>query len=255
MTGRAEPLPQGALAGRLPVSACAFFLDVDGTLLEIKPRPEDVVADDALRRLLRALEKRAGGAFALVSGRRIDDVDRIFSPLQFPCAGLHGAEIRFPDGTRTEARTDLEEGALARARSRCKEFVAENPGARLEDKGAALALHFRQRPDLESKVLTYLRSLAGDGLAVQEGKMVAELKDARVSKGSAIEALLASPPFARRRPVFIGDDVTDESGFQLVNAIGGISVRVGCADAVTKARFCLEDPAALRRELGLLAPG
>jgi trehalose 6-phosphate phosphatase len=247
----AELLPPGRLAALAPAQESAFFLDVDGTLLEIKPRPEDVVADEVLTRLLKGLQEKAGGALALVSGRRIDDVDRIFSPLKFACAGLHGAEMRFPDGSFVRLEADGSE-ALARARSQCKDFIAENPGARLEDKGAALALHFRERPDLEGKVLAFAQSLAGGGFAVQEGKMVAELKDARASKGNAIKLFLSQPPFAGRRPVFIGDDVTDESGFQLVNVLGGVSVRVGSAGAATTARYFFRDVAETRRELGRL---
>lgn len=248
MTGSAEPLPPGGLTSWAGGSGSAYFLDVDGTLLEIEPRPEDVAADASLRGLLHRLQTEAGGALALVSGRKIADVDRIFAPLLFPCAGLHGAEIRFPDGTRTEPAR----GVMEPARSRCQQFVAANPGAMLEDKGATLAVHFRQRPDLASDVLALLGPFARNGLVVQEGKMVAELREARYSKGTAIEALLANAPFAGRMPIFIGDDVTDESGFRLVNATGGISIRVGPPDVATQARFRVDDPAHLRRELGLL---
>jgi len=241
-------MPPGGLAKAAPASGSAYFLDVDGTLLDIRPRPEDVVADEGLRILLTALAAAADGALALVSGRRIDDIDRIFAPLAFPAAGLHGAEIRFPDGSRILAQS----GVMDFARPELGAFVARHPGLRLEDKGATLAVHFRQRPELASEVLRALAAVAHEGLAVQEGKMVAELKQVQYAKGAAIASLLEAAPFLGRRPVFIGDDLTDESGFCFVNAQGGVSIRVGPAEGTSAARFCLDDPAGLRRELGAL---
>jgi trehalose 6-phosphate phosphatase len=226
----------------------ALFLDVDGTLVEIKPRPEDVVAEGSLIEILAGLEAAYGGALALVSGRRIDDVDRIFAPRHFAAAGLHGAELRFPDGTRVAASSAV----MDAVRPRILDFVAALDGVWLEDKGATLAVHFRQRPELESRVLAFLGPFARDGLVVQEGKMVAELKESRHDKGSAIAAFLAVAPFAGRTPVFVGDDRTDETGFALVNTRGGIAIRVGSAEVATQARFRLDDPAALRRVLELL---
>ena len=136
------------------------------------------------------------------------------------------------------------------------DFVAAHPGLRLEDKGAALAVHFRQTPELAGDVLEFLKSLAQkNGLAVQEGKMVAELKQARHDKGKGIAALLARPPFLGRKPVFIGDDLTDESGFSFVNAHGGVSVRVGPAGTATNARYRLRNPASVRAELHRLLSG
>ncbi len=224
----------------------AFFFDVDGTLLELKPMPQDVVADAALRDLLRALAARNAGAVALVSGRAIADLDRIFAPLILPAAGLHGAEIRFPDGVRTHTGA----GIMDHARPDLARFVAAHPGLMLEDKGATLAVHFRQRPDLASDVLTCMRRFApGDDIAVQEGKFVVELKPAGFDKGSAIASLLRHPPFAGRKPVFYGDDLTDEAGFSFVNKYGGLSVRIGQSDVPTQAQAHLDDPAAMRHAI------
>lgn len=233
-----------------PPSACAYFLDVDGTLLEIRPRPEDVVADHALRALLTELAAAANGALGLVSGRQIDDIDRIIAPLVFPAAGLHGAEIRFPDGSRTVPQN----GAMDTVRLPIADFIATQPGLFCEDKGATIAIHFRQRPELAGDVLVFLRTLAQSaGLSVQEGKMVAELKQTHHDKGRGIGALRERPPFFGRKPVFIGDDLTDESGFRFVNAVGGISVRVGSTGVGSDARHFLLDPAQVRIELrGLL---
>lgn len=248
MAGRPEALPAGALAVWATAPASAYFLDVDGTLLGIEPRPEDVVADSALLALLQGLEARAGGAFALVSGRRIDDIDRIFAPVRFPAVGLHGAEMRLADGIRIFA----DGGRMDEMRPSLRAFVEARDGVWIEDKGATLAVHFRQRPELAGEVLSFLRPLARGGLMVQEGKMVAELRESRHDKGKAIDTLMAIPPFAGRMPIFVGDDVTDESGFEVVNRRGGFSIRVGAAEAETKARFRLADPAELRRELAAL---
>lgn len=242
----------GDLAKIAPCSCCAYFLDVDGTLLDIMPRPEDVVADEPLRRLLSRVSAAANGALALVGGRALKDIDRIFAPLIFPAAALHGADIRFPDGSRSSATS---EAAMAGLRRPVAKFAAAHNGLRLEDKGASLAIHFRQAPHLAHEVMEFAASLArANGLAVQEGKMVAELKDPQHDKGKGIAALLAKQPFSNRKPVFIGDDLTDESGFRLINAHGGISVRVGVASYGSEASFFLFDPAAVRAELRRLLP-
>lgn len=254
MAAASVSLQPGDLARIAPLCSCAYFLDADGTLLDIMPHPEDVVADETLRTLLAGLVGAARGALALVTGRAIKDIDRIFAPLIFPVAGLHGAEIRFPDRSRGNSPND---GAMDGVRQPLADFMAAHPGLRLEDKGAALAVHFRQAPDLADEVLEFLRLLAQQtGLAVQEGKMVAELKQAHYDKGNGIAALLANPPFLGRKPVFIGDDLTDESGFVFVNAQGGVSVRVGPTGIASDAHYRLTDPASVQAELHrLLADG
>lgn len=250
MAGAPLTLFPGDLARLAPLSSSAYFLDVDGTLLEIKPRPEDVVADDDLRTLLSGVAGAARGALAFVSGRKIEDLDRIFTPLIFSVVGLHGAEIRYANGSRIVAP----EGAMCAVLQPLVDFAAAHPGLRLEDKGAAIAVHYRQAPEYADEVLKFASALAEtNGLAVQPGKMVAELKEARHDKGRGIAALLASPPFSGRKPVFIGDDATDESGFLFVNAQGGISVRAGPPGAVTQARYVLRDPADVRAELRRLS--
>jgi trehalose 6-phosphate phosphatase len=241
-------LRPGELAQLASLSTSAFFLDVDGTLLDIKPRPQDVVADPTLLGLLARLSAGADGALALVSGRTIDDLDRIFAPLSLPAAGLHGAEVRQADGARSRGASAV----MDAARPVLAAFAAKHPGLMLEDKGATLALHYRQRPDLAAEVLAAARTAVSAGLVVQGGKMVAELREARHNKGTAISALLATRPFAGRRAVFLGDDLTDESGFAAVNAAGGLSLRVGPLDEPSAARFRLRDPESLRGELALL---
>jgi trehalose 6-phosphate phosphatase len=140
------------------------------------------------------------------------------------------------------------------ARPEVRRFVARHPGLMLEDKGATLAVHFRERPDLAAKVLTFMHGFApGDNIAVQEGKFVVELKPAAFDKGSAIKSMMTSAPFIGRIPVFYGDDLTDEAGFTSVNTMGGLSVRIGDRNTPTEAREHLADPQAMRHELDALA--
>ena len=224
-------------------SHTAFFLDVDGTLLGFEERPEDVVADAALLDILRTLGERSGGALALVSGRMISDLDRIVAPLTLPAGGVHGAELRFADGRREAAAGT----AIAEVRAAAETFVAAHPGLRLEDKGgAAIALHYRQAPGRKDEVRAFLdATVTDDALAIQHGKMVAEVKPAGCHKGKAIDALMATPPFAGRVPLFMGDDLTDEHGLATVNELGGVSIKVGAADEATVARHRLADTSAV----------
>jgi trehalose 6-phosphate phosphatase len=219
---------------------------VDGTLLDLRPRPEDVVADAELRDLIIRVREVTRGALALVSGRAIADLDRIFSPIELPAAGLHGSELRFPDGNTRMTTASV----MDHARPAVSRFVAEHEGLRLEDKGATLAVHFRARPELGREVLSFLSTFTpGDDLAVQEGKMVVELKPALYDKGTAIGAMMQHMPFTGRLPIFYGDDLTDEAAFTYVNRLGGLSVRIGEPHVPTEARLHLADPAAMRAHL------
>ena len=212
------------LARVLVAEPTALFLDVDGTLLALRPLPTDVCSDTDLRALVTSASARCDGALALVSGRTIADLDRIFAPLILPAAGTHGAELRFADATREVDAPDL----MDAVRPAVGRFVDAHAGLLFEDKGLTLAVHFRQRPELERDVVGMMTALVeGRDLSVQRGKMVAELKPATIDKGRAIARLMASEPFAGRRPAFFGDDVTDESGFRYVKSVGGVSVRVG----------------------------
>ncbi len=241
--------PRNALAAlkagtlRLVARDTAVFLDVDGTLLGFRSRPEEVVADAELLALLGRLNAAAGGAVALVSGRMVSDLDRIVAPLALPAAGVHGADIRFADGRRVA----IGAAAMAPVRSLVEAFVAPRSGLMLEDKGATLALHYRHAPECESELRTFVKSLRGTaGIVVQEGKFVAELKPVGCDKGSAILALMATPPFRGRCPLFIGDDLTDEHGFLAVNGVGGVSIKVGPADGETSAAWQVADPVETR---------
>jgi trehalose 6-phosphate phosphatase len=220
----------------------ALFLDVDGTILAIAATPAAVrVPGRAIVALASAHEELAG-ALALVSGRNIADLDRLFAPLRLPTAGVHGAERRTADGL---VRTHDNAAALAPARTLLARWVAAHPGALLEDKHTALALHYRNAPELEPAArVAAAAALAtvGPAFHVQEGKRVLEVKANAVGKGKAIEAFMAEQPFAGRRPVFVGDDLTDEDGFEVVNRLGGHSIAVGVARP-THARWRVPDEA------------
>jgi trehalose 6-phosphate phosphatase len=224
---------------------CAFFLDVDGTLLEIAANPNAVRVDAELLRLLERLHKASGGAVALISGRAISDLDFRLPNLRLPRAGQHGLERRDASG-----RLWLHPAAPAekeRIRKALAPMLEAHPGLLLEDKGLTLALHYRQARELEAEVIAAMARLIGQSegrLVLQLGKCVAEAKPGGFDKGTAIEEFLAEPPFKDRRPVFIGDDLNDEHGFAVLNRVGGLSVKVG--PEPTCAAYRLPDVASVR---------
>lgn len=235
------------------LSAIALFLDVDGTLLEIAARPQAVSVPDDLRERLRTLSLATGGAVALVSGRAITDLDALFAPLTLPSAGLHGFEHRGASGAYRR-RPLPSTAVLAAARGAMLHLAEQYSGLLVEDKRFALALHYRDAPQLEDTVVAAMREIAaraGNELELQRGKMVAELRPAGATKAEAVAAFLAEAPFAGRRAVFIGDDLTDEPAFELVNRSQGLSVVVG-AERASAARARLTDVTAVRGWLAQL---
>jgi len=231
--------------------AVALFLDVDGTLLDFARRPDAVEPSAGLTDILRRLEFKLGGALALISGRAVDDLDRIFDPLRLPTGGQHGLERRDAEGALHVA--DVAH-ALEGIRPQLRDFVDRHEGALLEDKGAALALHYRMAPAAEAAARTLVESLTAnrDELHYLAGKMVFEIKPCAVDKGVAIASFMAEAPFSGRMPVFLGDDVTDEDGFRFVNQTGGLSVRVGQSQD-SAARFALPDVPAVLDWLQIVA--
>jgi len=227
----------------------AFLLDIDGTLLDIEGHPDDVRIGRAELELVSGLHRATGGALALVSGRPLAGIDVLFHPLKLPIAGQHGAERRDARGRRHRHRFPVE--TLHQAAAPVRKFVARNEGLVFEDKGASVALHYRLAPHLEAAARSIIEDAArsaGGALEVQVGKMVYELKPAGVDKGSAIGEFMREEPFAGRTPVFLGDDVTDEFGFQVVNRLGGHSVKIGQGE--TAARWRLAGPVAAKAWLG-----
>jgi trehalose 6-phosphate phosphatase len=227
----------------------AFFLDLDGTLLEIAETPEEVDPGPQDVLLLGKLQHACDGALALISGRSLSRIDQLFSPLVLPAAGQHGVERRDAQGKRHRHRFPV--SSLRPAAGGIRSFAARHQGLVFEDKGASVALHYRLAPQLEAAARSVAEAAvaqAGGALEMQIGKMVFELKPAGVNKGSAIDQFMAEAPFAGRTPFFLGDDVTDEFGFQVVNRLGGHSVKIGRGE--TSARWRLADPAAAKAWLG-----
>lgn len=238
-------------------TAAALFLDVDGTLLEIAPRPDLVRVPRRLPALLAALAARRGGALALVSGRSLAQLARLFPVWRGAAAGLHGLERRRADGSLARIEDAAAMAALDRLRVPLADFARRRPGLLIEDKGGAVALHYRSRPQDESEIRAFAELLvqrAGPVLHLLSGKMLVEFRPHGISKGAAIAAFMIEPPFRGRRPVFLGDDVTDEDGFAAVNRQDGTSVRVG-GPAVTAARYGLSSVLAVRRWLAAGASG
>lgn len=226
-----------------PADDWALFLDVDGCLLEFADTPDAVTVPDALLATLAAVAQRLEGAVALVSGRSLASIDRLFAPLQLPASGLHGMEHR---STARQIAAPPAPAALGAIRNEARQIALAYPGALVEDKGPALGLHWRAA----AQAANALRSFAEvalprlPGYCLQHGDHVVELRPAASDKGSAILALLDDAPFRGRVPVFVGDDLTDESGFAVVNAHGGLSVLVGEREP-SAAHFGLHDPRAV----------
>jgi trehalose 6-phosphate phosphatase len=216
-----RPLPE-------PRRDWALFLDIDGTLIDIAPTPDAVVIPPELPDLLRALTGLLDGAVALISGRSLTDIDRLFAPLILAAAGQHGAELRHPDGNRH--KYGEAERELAALLPEIAKFVAERPGILIENKGMTVAVHCRQVPHYQAELgefLTALAARAGGGLETIRGHRVFEIKPCNLSKRTAVEHFMRIAPFAGRLPVFIGDDRTDEDGFAAAQAMGGHAIRIG----------------------------
>lgn len=234
-----------------PPGRWAFFLDVDGTLLEHVERPDAVRADASVIQLIAGLRAATGGAVALISGRPVAFIDLIFTPLRLPVAGLHGIERRDALGRLHNHHAQAGE-PLRLAAGRIADRASRHAGLLFEDKGRSLALHYRQAPQLESVAHEIAAAAAvelGKGFELLRGKMVIEIKPGGRDKGAAIEDFLGEAPFRGLIPAFVGDDVTDEYGFSVVNRLGGHSVKVGAGK--TAARWRLADTAAVRDWLAL----
>ncbi len=203
----------------------AMFLDIDGTLLDLAPTPRAVRVPPGLPALLSDLGQALDGAVALISGRALSDIDRLFPSLTLVAAGQHGAELRRPDGTVDRCApppSDLS--------ARIAAFAADRPGLLVEDKGMTVAVHWRQAPEYGETLGRFVDSVVSElGGAFQaiRGNRVFEIKPRAASKRTAVERLMASPPFAGRIPVFLGDDRTDEDGFAAALAMDGFAIRVG----------------------------
>lgn len=218
-----------------PPDNSAFFFDFDGTLVEIAPRPELVQLEPFVLEALRSLGAQYAGAVAIVTGRPLDVVDAFLAPLRLSVAAEHGSIRRDASG-----HTHLNEGnaqAIEAAYGALAPLEAANPGLILERKRSSVALHYRQRPELAGLCEAAVNDVVANdpGLVILPGKMVFELKPKGVDKGVAVRAFLEEAPFKGRTPIFVGDDVTDEHAFAIVNALGGMSVKIG--DGETQAKY------------------
>jgi trehalose 6-phosphate phosphatase len=215
-------------------SGSALFLDVDGTLLEIAPRPELVRVPRGLPALIDRVASQRDAALALISGRRMDQLDALFQPWHGAAAGLHGLERRRADGTTESGLDDESKAALDRLRPKLAALAADGGGLLLEDKGGALALHYRAAPQREPEIRAFAAALgreAASALRLIAGKMVIEFQQRTANKGVAIATFLSEPPFLGRQPIFVGDDTTDEDGFVEIRRRGGVAIRVGLSGA------------------------
>ncbi|MDB5889366.1 MAG: otsB [Polaromonas sp.] len=231
----------------LPVltAQTALFLDFDGTLADIATEPELVVVPDDLIGLLEQLSIRLDGALALVSGRKITDLDGFLSPLRLPTAAEHGAQQRMPSGDMLSLAAPPLHEVIRVAQA----LASQHTGLRVEIKSAAVAVHYRHAPELETFCLQALAEIVKitPGVELMQGKCVFEVKPSGISKGSAMQLFMSAPPFSGRLPLFAGDDTTDEAGFAAVQAMGGAAIKVG--EGISLAVYRCASPAQLRQWL------
>lgn len=207
----------------------ALLLDIDGTLLDLAPTPREVWVPPGLATTLNRLHEKTAGALALVSGRSLNDIDLIFAPEQFPAVGGHGAEMRISgDSEAVATRAPPMDKELKR---RLAAIAKLSPGILLEDKGYSLALHYRLAPHAEQAIydaVSLIRAEFPDApIEIMPGKCVCEIKPSGFNKASGVIELMSHQPFKGRRPIFIGDDVTDESVFAILSDFAGVAFSVG----------------------------
>jgi trehalose 6-phosphate phosphatase len=226
----------------------ALFLDFDGTLVELAPTPDEVRIPSELPDILKRLSAVLNGAVALVSGRKLSDLDHFLSPLNLPVAGQHGAELR---GADVGAQTFAPIHGVAPLLPAIEEFAARRPGLLVEAKGFSVAVHYRKAPAYQDELRDFLASLVAGhpgGLETIQGHSVLEIKPRAMNKGLAVRRFMEGPPFHGRFPVFIGDDRTDEDGFHAALSFGGAAIKVGLGGE-SLAPAHIADPAATRRWL------
>jgi trehalose 6-phosphate phosphatase len=218
----ALPVPPASM-----LDAAALFLDFDGTLVELADTPGDIQVRPELPPLLRRLSERLQGRVAIISGRAIADLERHLDCAGLGVSGSHGLELRLASGVLIPLAA---RSAVDAVRDEVHLFANAVPELLVEEKPASIAVHFRQAPDEAFRVEQFLSKLAlRHDLALQAGKMVLELRPKGADKGDALRAFMTEPPFAGARPIFVGDDMTDEDAFEAAAALGGAGILVGPA--------------------------
>jgi trehalose 6-phosphate phosphatase len=231
-----DPPPPDLLEG------AALFLDFDGTLVELAETPDAIAVSPGLGPLLDRLRRRLEGRLAIVSGRALSDLERHLPKAGIAFSGSHGLELKLADGSGLPLSVPV---GLDDIHARVRRFAAATEGLLAEEKPASIALHYRLAPDQAARVAEFMENVARDtGFAVQHGAMVAELRARGADKGDAIRAFMTEPPFVGARPVFVGDDLTDEHGFAATAGLGGAGVLVG-PERATAARYRLASVAAV----------
>lgn len=226
---------------------CALFLDLDGTLAELAPRPDDVVPHHERTDILRGLVKTTGGRVAVLTGRALAEADRILESAVISVAAVHGLVRRLSPGTVVSV---LPSPKLGQAKVTLDALAADHPGLLVEDKEASVALHYRLAPEAAPAVRDTTEQLSRAlGLVLQEGAMVSELRTAGPNKGDSLRAFMAWPPFTGAVPIAIGDDLTDEDAFAAAEALGGYGILVG-EPRPTHARYRLGSVAEVLAWLG-----
>lgn len=224
----------------------ALYLDIDGTILDLAPSPDAVEVPNYLVTLLQRLSNQLQGAVAFVSGRTIAAIDRLFEPLKLPTIGVHGGEVRTPDGQIKLHTSGVSK--LIAAEPLLKQGIVNMRGVLLENKRSAIALHYRNAPNCGREVLKVTELVAGvmgSEFAVRLRKCLVEIRPRHVTKGAALLRLMERAPFCGRTPIYAGDDSADEDAFEVVNRLGGISIHVG-ETAPTAAHCQVPDPGQLR---------
>jgi trehalose 6-phosphate phosphatase len=226
----------------LSTTDTALFLDFDGTLADLALQPDAVRVPPELTEVLQRLAQCLGGALAVVSGRRLVDLDHFLAPLKLPMAAEHGALRRSASGRLSALRPP----DLGEATAMADSLVIQYPGLLMERKTSSVALHYRQRPELAQLCVAAMAEVCERTPATELllGKCVVELKPMGVDKGLAMACFMKEPPFASRLPWFAGDDLTDEAGFVWAQRAGGVAVKVG--EGATAAQHHCPSPAALR---------
>lgn len=219
------------------LSSIALFLDIDGTLADIAECPSLAHIPQPTKAALHVLHGKLGGALAIISGRRLSDIDSMLAPHVFACAACHGGVIR--TGAGLEHHGNISGDLVSHLSRRAKNALAGCSGVLIEEKEASLAIHYRIAPEHGALCRTVARQLVGQFplLTIISGKMVVEIVSVGVGKGWAITRLMQAPAFARRQPLFIGDDLTDEGAFGVVNTCSGLSVKVGLGPTQATHRF------------------